>query len=152
MTETQVKKPKKEEKQKVERVRQNGVTRPAGGGKCQFVWDIADKLSEKLKRPALRDEVLDAVVKARPDSSVAMIGTNYSLWVRFHNAGAAIKQYRDSLDTDKQAKLKAKEEEKAKKAAEAAAKKEAAAKAKAEKAKAAKAAKPEKPASSKKSA
>lgn len=32
----------------VERVSQNGVTRPKAGGLCAAVWDIADKLSAKL--------------------------------------------------------------------------------------------------------
>lgn len=134
----------KTKKPKIERLRQNGVTRPGGNGKCQFVWDTADKLSAKHGRPALRDEVIAAVLKERPDSSVPMIGTNYSLWVRFHNAAGAIKQYRDSLNAEKHKAKAAKEAEKKANAE--------AAKAKADKAAAAKAKKGEAKAPAKKSA
>lgn len=133
--ETAKEKPAKAEKPKVERVRQNGHTRPQPGSKTGIVWDIADKISEKQGRPALRDEVFEEYAKKVPDASAGTCGTQYSRWVMFHNAGAAIKKYRDSLDTEKQAKKEAAAKAKADKAA-------AAAKAKADKA----AAKAEKPA------
>lgn len=122
-------KPKKEKEAKAPRLRQNGHTRPVPGSKTGVVWDIADAISSKMKRPALRNEVFDEYSKKVPDASAGTCGTQYSRWCAFHNVSAALKEYKDSIDT-------AKQEAKKKKEAEKAAKKEAAEKAKAEKAKA----------------
>lgn len=110
----------KTKKPKIERLRQNGHTRPLPGSKTGIVWDIADKISEKLGRPALRDEVFEEYSKKVPDASSGTCGTQYSRWVAFHNAAGAIKKYRDSLDTEKQAKKEAAAKAKADKAAAAA--------------------------------
>lgn len=145
-------KPKKEEKVKVERVRQNGHTRPVPGSKTGIVWDIADEISQKMKRPALRNEVFEAYSKKVPDASAGTCGTQYSRWCAFHNVAAALKAHRDSLDTAKQEAKAKKEADKKAKADAAAQKKADAAKAKADKAQAAKDAKAEKKAPAKKSA
>lgn len=69
-----------EKKEKIERVSQNGVTRPADGTVTGNVWAIADKLSAKA--PALRKDVLEAAVKAKINPSTA--ATQYGKWRKFH--------------------------------------------------------------------
>ena len=66
---------------KIERERQNGVTRPLGA-KTARVWAIADELSTELGEPAQRGALLD---RCREEGlNPNMSATNYSLWRKFH--------------------------------------------------------------------
>lgn len=87
-------KPKKETKPKIERERKNGATRPKPGSKTVVVWEIADAISAKMKRPALRNEVFDEYTKKVPTGSIGMAGTQYSRWCAFTGAGPALKKFR----------------------------------------------------------
>ena len=134
-------KPVKEAKPKVERIRQNGQTRPAAGSKTGLVWDIADAISAKLKRPALRNEVFDELEKQAKDPSYAMAGTQYSRWCAFYGVTKELSKFKAEArkardEAAKKAKaekvaaakeaVKQKEAEKAAKAAAKAAEKKAA--------------------------
>lgn len=121
---------------KVERVKQNGFTRPLHGSKTGLVWDVADRLSAKHKRPALRDEVIDEYKKEVPDARDGTVSTQYSRWCGFHGVQDVLRKLRAE---EKKAAEAEKAKAKAGKEAEKAEKAEAAAKAKAEKAAAAKA-------------
>lgn len=85
-------------KPKVERLRQNGFTRPVGG-KTGRVWDIADKISEKQKRPATRAEVLAQAVD-KEGAKKSMAATQYSRWRAFFGLG------RDTTKAEKPATAK----------------------------------------------
>ncbi len=135
-------KPVKEAKPKVVRERQNGQTRPASGSKTGLVWDIADAISAKLKRPALRNEVFDELAKqTKEQCSYAMAGTQYSRWCAFYGVTKELSKFKaearkardEAAKSDKAAKVaaakaavKAKADEKAAKAAAKAAEKKAA--------------------------
>jgi len=124
----------KEAKPKVERIRQNGQTRPQPGSKTGLVWDIADAISAKLKRPAFRSEVFDELERVSKElPSYAMAGTQYSRWCAFYGVTkelakikADVRKERDEAakkeKVDKiaaaKAAVKAKEDAKAAKAAE----------------------------------
>lgn len=138
---------------KVERVKQNGFTRPLAGTKTGLVWDVADQISAKEKRPALRDEVIAAYKEACPaagfgEARDGTVSTQYSRWCGFHGVQDVLRKMRaeekKAAEADKakdkaakEAEKKAKADEKAKAAAEkkaaAEAKKKAAAEAKAAK-------------------
>lgn len=107
-------------KAKVERLRQNGQTRPLSGSKTGLVWDIADSISQKLKRPALRNEVFDELEKqSEGEPSYAMAGTQYSRWCAFHNVAAELKKFKTADSAAKDAaKAKEKADKKAKSDAE----------------------------------
>lgn len=66
----------------VERVNQNGVTRPAAGTKTGTVWDIADKLSAKAGEPAVRASVIEEAAKSNIPK--ATVSTQYQRWRKFH--------------------------------------------------------------------
>lgn len=75
------KKAAKPEKPKIERVTNNGVTRPADGTMTGKVWDHADRLSKVHKRPATRAEVMEA---AKADGvNESTIATQYQAWRKF---------------------------------------------------------------------
>jgi hypothetical protein len=125
----------------VARVKQNGFTRPIAGTKTGLVWDIADEISAKEKRPALRDEVMAEYKTRVADASNGTISTQYSRWCGFHGVQDVLRKMRAEekakAEAEKaEAKAKADAEKKAakeKKEAEKKAKAEAKAKAKAEK-------------------
>lgn len=122
---------------KVERVKQNGFTRPLPGSKTGLVWDVADRLSAEHKRPALRDEVIAEYKKEVPDARVGTVSTQYSRWCGFHGVQDVLRKMRaeekNAAEAEKAKAKAAKEAAKAEKAAVAKAKKAAAAAAKAEK-------------------
>lgn len=124
--------PEAEKAPKVERQKQNGFTRPLPGSKTGKVWDVADKISAEKKRPALRDEVIEAYKKEVPDARDGTVSTQYSRWCGFHGVQDVLRKMRAE---QKAADEKAKADEKAAKEKEKADKKaaaEAAKKAKAE--------------------
>lgn len=121
---------------KVERVKQNGFTRPLPGTKTGLVWDIADRISAEKKRPALRDEVIEAYKAEQADARNGTVSTQYSRWCGFNGVQDVLRKMRAE---EKAAAEKVKADEKAAKAKEKADKKAAADKAKADKAAAAKA-------------
>lgn len=85
----------KEVAPKVERERKNGFTKPAEGTTTRLVWDIADEISAKLKRPAKRDEVFAEFTKRLGDkASAGTCGTQYSRWSGFHDVGPVLKKLR----------------------------------------------------------
>jgi hypothetical protein len=134
----------------VQRVRQNGFTRPIAGTKTGLIWDIADEISAREKRPAKRDEVFKEYQARVPDAMNGTMSTQYSRWCGFHKVSDVLRKMRAdekatanteataaaAAKAEATAKAKAdKEAEKQKKAADAAAKKAekaAAAKAKAD--------------------
>ena len=81
-------------KPKIERVRQNGQTRPQAGSKTGLVWDIADSISSKMKRPALRNEVFDELEKQAKEPSYAMAGTQYSRWCAFYGVAKELSKFK----------------------------------------------------------
>lgn len=80
-TTAKAEKPPKVEKPKVERDKKNGVTRPAPGTTTGKVWEIADKISEKLGSPATREQVAKALGDSMNSSTVA---TQYGKWRRYY--------------------------------------------------------------------
>lgn len=134
----------------VQRQRQNGFTRPIAGTMTGLVWDIADEISAKEKRPAMRDEVWKEYQTRLAGANKATLSTQYSRWCGFHGVQEVLRKLRAKEKTDAAAakvaeaekvaaERAAKEAEKAK-AAEAKAAEKAAKAAEAEKAKAEKAA------------
>ena len=122
----------------VQRVRQNGFTRPIEGTKTGLIWDIADEISARERRPAKRDEVFTEYQKRVPDAMNGTMSTQYSRWCGFHMVADALRKMRadekaaagqaDAAEAAKKAEAAAaakaqKEAEKQKKAADAAAKK-----------------------------
>lgn len=64
---------------------QNGVKRPRPGGKCARVWEIADDLSKKLKRPAAVSEVLETASTDKQFAhNPANVKTEYARWRKFN--------------------------------------------------------------------
>jgi len=78
----------------VQRVRQNGFTRPIAGTKTGLIWDIADEISAREKRPAKRDEVFDEYKKRVPDAMNGTMSTQYSRWCGFHKVSDALRKMR----------------------------------------------------------
>ena len=128
-------------KPKVERIRQNGQTRPQAGSKTGLVWDIFDAISQKMKRPAFRNEVFDELEKQAKNPSYAMAGTQYSRVCTFYGVSKELSKFKSEArkardeaakkeKADKtaaaKAAVKAKEDAKAAKAAEKEAQKKAA--------------------------
>lgn len=151
--------------------KKNGVKRPDAGTITGKLWDIADRISAELKRPAPRKAVVEAYMKEVPNANEATANTQYARWVTYHGASDALRKLRqdetaaataakDKAKADAKAAKDAEREKKAKEAADAKAEKEAkkkadaeaAAKAKAEKEAAAAKAKAEKEAADKKAA
>lgn len=59
----------------------NGVAEPVRGTLRREVWDMADKLHEKLGRPPMRGEVAERIF----DASAETIKRAYINWRKFHN-------------------------------------------------------------------
>lgn len=78
----------------VQRVRQNGFTRPIAGTKTGLIWDIADEISAREKRPAKRDEVFTEYQKRVPDAMQGTMSTQYSRWCGFHKVSDALRKMR----------------------------------------------------------
>lgn len=66
----------------VSQLHQNGITRPKSGTKTGLVWEIADKISAELQKPAPRKSVLEAAQKE--DINVATATTQYGRWRKFN--------------------------------------------------------------------
>lgn len=62
---------------------QNDIRRPKPGTKCAQVWDIADKISAKLKSPAPVNQVMEQGRKAGLED--ATIKTQYARWRKFND-------------------------------------------------------------------
>lgn len=74
--------PKAPKPEVVKEPEQNGVRRPAAGGKTRVPWDIADRVSAEVRRPATRKEVVDAAIAAGCNPSMAQ--SQYARWRKFH--------------------------------------------------------------------
>ena len=130
------------------RIQQNDVTRPEEGTITGALWQIADRISAQLGKPAPRKAVTDAFMTEVPNANMATANTQYARWVKFYGVADQLKADKEAGKAAKtaekeQAKIQAKAEKEAKKAAEAQAKaqKEADAKAAAQAKEAEKAAK-----------
>jgi hypothetical protein len=66
----------------VPKIEKNGVTRPKSDTKTGAVWDISDRLSAALGRPASRKEVMDEAKKA--EINEATVATQYGRWRKFN--------------------------------------------------------------------
>lgn len=78
----------------VQRVRQNGFTRPIAGTKTGLIWDIADEISAREKRPAKRDEVFKEYQERVPDAMNGTMSTQYSRWCGFHKVSDVLRKMR----------------------------------------------------------
>lgn len=124
-------------------IKQNGIKRPDAGSVTGTLWDIADRISEDLGRPAPRADVVKQYLEAVPNGNQATANTQYARWVTFHGVSAILRdaraaetaERRDAKNAEKQAAKTAAEEAKAAKvAADAEAKQAKAAEAEAKKA------------------
>lgn len=77
----------------------NGVSRPAAGSKTAEVWAIADRISAEKKRPALREEVMEAGEAAKLNRGT--IATQYARWTEFF--GVTKEQRAAARDAEKPA-------------------------------------------------
>ncbi len=68
------------------KIEQNGITRPGPGTSTGKVWDIADKISAKLKAPAPRADVLKEAETAGINAATA--STQYGKWRKFNGLKA----------------------------------------------------------------
>lgn len=57
------------------------ATKRPSGGVTGRVWDIADEISARVHRPALREEVLSAAIKEEINQNTA--STQYGRWAKF---------------------------------------------------------------------
>jgi len=93
---------------KVERVKQNGVTRPAEGTTTGNVWAGADQMSQHLGRPVLAAELVEHLGEGYNKSTIA---TQYNLWCNFN--GVTAEQRKAVRDEGKAEEQAAKDAEKA---------------------------------------
>lgn len=123
------------ENEKIEKVKvtQNDVTRPEAGTATGKLWEIADRESNRLGKPAPRKVVTDAYMAEVPKANIATANTQYARWVKFHGVGDLIKANRkaeadalkaQSSQASEQAKAEAAEKKAAKEAEKAAKKAE----------------------------
>lgn len=76
---------KPEKTPRVQLPKANGVTRP-GGGMTGRVWDIADAISAKEGKPAIRKQVME---QGKAEGiNAATIATQYGKWRRFYGLKA----------------------------------------------------------------
>lgn len=108
--EAENKAPAKEAPVKVERIVQNGVTRPLPETLCGKAWSIADQMSEAKGSPVAVGDLL--VETNKVGLNEANVRAEYARWRKFYNITGTI-QSEATI-----AKRKAREEEKAKKEAE----------------------------------
>lgn len=94
--------------------KQNGIKRPTTGSITGNLWDIADKISADLKRPAPRKAVVDEYMKLA-GTNQATANTQYARWVVYHGAADALREFRKQ---DQAAKVAQSAEAKAAKQAE----------------------------------
>lgn len=84
---------------------QNGVSKPAPNTKTGRVWEIADAISAKLQRPALREEVMGACEEEGLNRGT--IATQYARWTQFYGVSKEDRQAaRDAGKPPKPAKAK----------------------------------------------
>lgn len=97
MTEQVEKKAKKEKvvKEKVEKIQQNGVTRPKTGTATATVWEIAEKLSNEAGAVAKRADVMKACEAAGINASTT--ATQYGKWRKFHGIVAEPKPAKEAV-------------------------------------------------------
>lgn len=67
---------------KVEKVIANGVSRPHAHTKCGAIWAVADEISAKHQRPAMKQEVLDECTAK--GYNLGNSKDEYSRWKRFN--------------------------------------------------------------------
>lgn len=125
-------------------LKRNGIKRPDSDSVTGKLWDIADRISKELGRPAPRKQVVDTYMAEVVNANVATAQTQYARWVVYHDAQSALAESRAqeqnerrlAKEAEKEAAAKVKQEErdaktaaaaeeKAKKEAEKAAAKEA---------------------------
>lgn len=82
-TDTKAAKPAKEGRIKIE---QNGINRPSPDTTTGKVWEIADKISTKLKAPAPRGDVLKEAEALGINAATA--STQYGKWRKFNGLKA----------------------------------------------------------------
>lgn len=68
------------------REEQNGVTRPAPGTQSARVWEVADAISKKIRKPARRKDVID-VVCDQEGMNKATASTQFGRWRQFNSLG-----------------------------------------------------------------
>lgn len=73
----------------VERVEQNGIVRPRAGGKCARVWEIADTISKKTRKPAELAAILE--VTDAEELNPGNTRVEYQRWRRFNGLTTAQK-------------------------------------------------------------
>lgn len=123
--------------------KQNGIKRPDAGTVTGKLWDIADRISNELGKPAPRKQVVDEYMATVKDANQATANTQYARWVTYHNASEVLRSLRTEETAARRAAKEAEREAakggkiaereaKAKAAAELKEKKEADAKAKAQ--------------------
>jgi len=103
------------------KIEQNGITRPGPGTSTGKVWDIADKISAKLKAPAPRADVLKEAEASGINAATA--STQYGKWRKFNGLKAEPKAKKEAKPKAEKAAAKPKAEPKAKATGKAAAKK-----------------------------
>lgn len=116
--------------EKPARISQNDVTRPEAGTITGALWQIADRESARLGKPAPRKVVTDAFMAEVAEANISTANTQYARWVKFYGVADQLKSERAAA---KDAAIAAKAEEKAKAKAEKEAKKQAEIQAKAAK-------------------
>lgn len=75
-------KPAKVEKTVVEKVEQNGVTRPSADTKTGRVWELADSMSAAKGEPVDRAALLEATTAAGINAATA--STQFGRWCKFY--------------------------------------------------------------------
>ena len=99
MSEAEVKAPKakKEPKVAVEKIIQNGVTRPKEGTQTGRVWEISEAMSNALGAPVKRAEVIKAAEAEGINPSTT--ATQYGKWRKFHGL-VAVKEAANEAEAE----------------------------------------------------
>lgn len=82
----------------VEKVTQNGVTRPREGTKTCEIWDIADAISEETGSAAGRNEVIAVCLAREINESTG--ATQYARWRKFHGIKAPVSTAKPVIKAD----------------------------------------------------
>lgn len=82
----------------VEKLSQNGVTRPSEGTKTREIWDISDQISQELGEPAGRKEVIAECLKRDINESTG--ATQYARWRKFHGIKAPVSTAKPVIPTE----------------------------------------------------
>jgi hypothetical protein len=72
---------------KAERIEQNGIVRPRAGGKCARVWDIADSISKRTRKPAELAAVLEQTDAEGLNAGNTRV--EYQRWRKFNGLGSS---------------------------------------------------------------